>query len=179
MLQAKKNGLPLAALPKDATLSDLIRHFVQASAVRTQIPILILEDIHNADRAACKTLIELVTSPPLRSPPAIVLITGRTDFSAASAPYQYLLDHLRESGSRSGSHFVLEPLTERSFRQMVAELLADAPLVAVETIERLSARVPQHVIQCIEWLLDIERRSNRPPRFGRSGRLLAIQPSKR
>jgi hypothetical protein len=153
--EAKRNGLALAALPRDAKLGDLIRAFATAPPVGSQIPILVLEDVHNADEAACEALTQLARTPPARTTSAIVLVTGRTDIRSENPHYDYLLDVFRQQDAKCGPHLTLEALSRGSFRKMVAELLSDAPQAAIEAIERLSARIPQHVIHCIEWLLDM------------------------
>src|SRR6185503_9104290 len=66
--RAVANGFPLGNLQDLQDASSLIRSFVdRAAGSGSQIPVLVLEDMHNADSETCSVLIDIITQPPPRN----------------------------------------------------------------------------------------------------------------
>jgi hypothetical protein len=155
--RAVANGFPLVN-PKDLhDASSLIRSFVDHTAGSgSQIPVLVLEDVHNADSETCSVLIDIVTQPPLRKNPLVLILTGRSDHSHGNADFQRLADLVSDLPCTSNFlHVSLDRFDSQVARLFIEGIIRDVPPQVVDALERLSGCVPAHIIQCVEWLLDM------------------------
>lgn len=150
-------GFPIGDPEEIRDAESLIRSFTRtASGFGGQIPVLVLEDCHNANAESCEALIELLRTPPSRERPVAVLLTGRTDHSHGNADFERLADLVLDLPAQHGAtHVVLARFDTDVARRFIARIIRDAPSHVVDVIERLSGRVPAHIVQCVEWLLDM------------------------
>ncbi len=134
----------------------LIEAFMTRLEQPGRLPILVLDDLHLADDDTCQTLIRALREPPVREGHAVLVLVGRSDYSHGGAAFAGLLSTLQTVGPEApGAHVVLGDLEQTAFTALVQDMLPAAPPAVLAAIERLSGRVPQHVIQCVEWLLDM------------------------
>jgi hypothetical protein len=155
--RAEAIGFPLGSGGDLNSAESLIRSFAQSAVgFGSQIPVLVLEDAHHADGGSCGALIDLIQNPPAREKPLALLLTGRTDHSHGNADFQRLSDLLVDlPAERRHTHVTLARFDLEVARQFIGGIIRDAPPQVVDMIERLSGRVPAHIVQCIEWLLDM------------------------
>jgi hypothetical protein len=154
--RAEAIGFPVGGRKDIQSAKSLISSFTgSAAGFGSQIPILVLEDAHNADRESCEALIDLLRQPPTREKPVAVILTGRTDHSHGNPDFQRLADLVTDlpAESRSG-HVTLARFEAGVAQRFISGIIRDAPQQVVDVIERLSGCVPAHIVQCVEWLLD-------------------------
>jgi hypothetical protein len=149
-------GFPLGETGEIRDAASLIRSFAHAAVgFGGQIPVLVLEDCHNADGGSCEALIELLRAPLAREKPVCLLLTGRTDHSHGNADFQRLADLVLDFPAGRGAHVTLARFDADVAQGFIGGIIRDAPPQVVDAIERLSGRVPAHIVQCVEWLLDM------------------------
>lgn len=150
-------GFPLGDAPEIGDAETLIRSFARGAAgFGGQIPVLVLEDCHNADTGSCEALIGLLRTPPVREKPIAVILTGRTDYSHGNADFQRLADLVLDRPAQGNAvHALLARFDTDVARRFIGGIIRDAPSQVVDVIERLSGCVPAHIVQCVEWLLDM------------------------
>lgn len=155
--RAVATGFPVGDPARVRDAESLIRSFAeQAVGFGDQIPVLVLEDAHNADSKSCGALIDLLRRAPARKKPAAILLTGRTDHSHGNADFQRLVDLVAGLPDLPlHAHVTLDRFDPGVARQFISGIIRDAPPQVVDVIERLSGRVPAHIVQCVEWLLDM------------------------
>lgn len=155
--RAEVIGFPVGEPARIRDAESLIRSFAEhAVGFANQIPVLVLEDLHNADGKSCGALIDLLVRPPERKRPAVIILTGRTDHSHGNADFQRLVDLVAGlPAAPNHAHVVLDRFDLDVARQFISGIIRDAPPQVVDVIERLSGRVPAHIVQCVEWLLDM------------------------
>ena len=155
--RAVTNGFPLGHNKQPQDAGSLIRSFVdRAVGSGNQIPILVLEDVHNADRETCNVLIDIVTQPPSRKHPIALILTGRSDHSHGNTDFQRLADLAYDIPSNPNFvHVSLDRFDSDVARSFIQGIIRDAPIQVVDALERLSGCVPAHIVQCVEWLLDL------------------------
>lgn len=155
--RAESVGFPVGDAAQVRDAESLIRSFAEhAVGFGNQIPVLVLEDAHNADGKSCGALIDLLRRPPGRKKPAVILLTGRTDHSHGNADFQRMADLVADLPPvPCQAHATLDRFNEEVAQHFIRGIIRDAPPQVVDIIERLSGRVPAHIVQCVEWLLDM------------------------
>lgn len=155
--RAVAHGFPLGEIENVSDAPSLVSTFARTCVGSgNQIPVLVLEDAHNADSHTCGELINLITQPPRRECPLVLIVTGRSDHSHGNADFQRLADVVSDLPSRPGSvHVTLGRFDGDVAREFIGRIIRDAPPQVVDAIERLSGRVPAHIVQCVEWMLDM------------------------
>lgn len=134
----------------------LIESVVNLKGVPMRIPVLVLEDLHLADEHTCQTLTRLLRNTKTEEGNAVIIMVGRSDFSHNNAAFTTFLSFLSIKVQENHTlHVSLAELDGEAFESLVREMLPSAPPAVIKTIESLSGRIPQQVIQCIEWLLDM------------------------
>ena len=155
--RAREVGFSIEGAGRIKTMASLIESFTQTGGgFGSQIPVLVLEDAHNADAESCEVLSSLVVEGPIRERPLALVLTGRTDHSHGNPDFQRLADLVNNLPYQArASHVTLDSFDATVARRFISEIIRDVPLQVIDIIERLSGRVPAHIVQCIEWLLDM------------------------
>ena len=152
----KEEGIDLPPHTGEGETRDLIEAFLGMRVQTGRIPVLILDDLHLADDQACQTLLRLLRGQIDVHCNAVLILVGRSDYSHGNAAFSALLSLIGKIAPETPkAHAVLAEFDEESFLALVREILPAAPPAVIDTIQTLSGRIPQQVIQCVEWLLDM------------------------
>lgn len=155
--ELRKERIFIPTLPERRSETDLISAFLAVTPRKGQTYVLVLDNVHNASPTVCTYLSQLVEKPPPSSSQAALIIIGRSDHSHGNVYFDRLLENLRRFPQSHSGRVELDRLDEQAFSNLLAELLPHVVPAAAKAIEELSARVPEQVIQCVEWLMDQTR----------------------
>lgn len=117
---------------------------------QSRVAIIIIDDFHNSS----PELIEQIKNLYRHNKPVILILCGRTDYTAGNTAYysfvQWTFDNLKEQQWV----FEVKPLKSNETKNWIRTMIKDLPQEVSKTICRLSNNNPLYIIQFIEYLLD-------------------------
>lgn len=117
--------------------------------------VLIIEDIHNADKDFLKMLSELSKSC-IKELPVLLITTGRDDYTVYNEDYFLLLEKLESSKCNTGIlNYRIKPFKNEECINLIRRTITDIPNAALEKIHKMSKNNPFYLVQFIEYLLEI------------------------
>ena len=119
--------------------------------------VIIIEDIHNADKKFIGMLNDL--SHELRSKnktPIVLITTGRDDYTVYNEDYFSLLDEIKEKESNNIFSYEVEHFKESECKNLIKSVIKDIPNEALDKLYDASRNNPFYLVQFIEYLLEIK-----------------------
>lgn len=145
-----KLRLPRSTATNAQLLASLFKRFPDPMRNR----VLVLEDLHHASKAVLDVIKDAVLRPPAAGSPMAVILTGRNDFTFPNEHYFSLLQLLGITGE-SDCSVELKPLKKLETLNLIRATIKGAPDVVVDRVYALSENLPFHVMQAIEYLLEV------------------------
>lgn len=112
--------------------------------------LIFIDDFHNSG----DELINQIKQLESFIGPVIIILCGRTDFSAGDTVYYKFVQWSYEKLKRKKSVWNVKPLCPKETYNLVRSMIKNIPEEALNTICRLSDNNPLYIVQFIEYLLD-------------------------
>jgi len=122
--------------------------------------ILLIEDLHNAPAEICRAIREVMERDHALGTNVVLILTARNDHTYVNPAYRELAGSINNQTLRLGTGVCaplcleVKRLSQAEARALIVELIEGIQSSAVDRIMALSGSVPQHIVQCIEYLLD-------------------------
>lgn len=131
----------------------LLRPSVQP---RRMIPVLVLEDLHNADRRLLRLLSALAQSPRPRRRPFVLMVSGRDDDTHDNTDFLSFANTMKATAEEHPARLALSlaPMSTAEARGLIRSIIRHIPPSGVRRIHALSGNVPANIVQCVQYLLD-------------------------
>ena len=118
--------------------------------------VIIIEDIHNADKDFLKML-EALTEVHARKLPVLLITTGRDDYSVYNEDYFTLLEKLENlDNTDTIFNYPVKPLEDDECIRLIKRTIIDIPDIALDKLHKMSRNNPFYLVQFIEYLLEIK-----------------------
>jgi len=154
-LLAALRALKVPAPPDTSrSVEALVIHLLHNAARRGRSRVILLEDLHHAQKPVLDALKQFVLKPPRTLYPVTVVLTGRNDYTFPNDDYYSLLEVIALTPRKDVIPVELLPLTDDAALNLIQSTLRDAPQTVIDRIHKLSENVPFYVIQSIEYLLE-------------------------
>ena len=113
---------------------------------------LILEDLHHANEELCIKISDLITQSPAIGYRLVLVLTARNDDSYVNDHYKSL--HMQLLRSDNVISHEINELEEEETIKLIGEVIRGIQPSGIERIYRLCGNIPQHILQCVEYLMD-------------------------
>lgn len=123
---------------------------VSNSKTTLKSALIFIDDFHNSN----EKLIEQVKQLQSLSTPVILVLCGRTDYSAGNTSYYSFVQWTYEHIMSKKSVWNVKPLTSKETRYLIQSMIKSIPNEALDTICKLSDNNPLYIVQFVEYLLD-------------------------
>ncbi len=136
---------------RDNSLAELIC----SVSIHFKRYVIIIEDIHNAEKEFFKELSDLINIYSLDTP--ITIITaGRDDYSVYNENYIDYLGWIERQEKDNFKEIKIKALGMTECRNMITTIINGAPNVVIEKIQKASRNNPFYIVQFIEYLLETD-----------------------
>jgi len=138
------------------SLDALVTYLLMNAARRGRRRVILFEDLHHAAKPVLDAIKQFTLNTPRLPYPVTVVLTGRNDHTYPNDDYYSLLEVLALAARRNPVLQVeLLPLTTRDTRTLIDSIVVEGPKIVRDRIAALSENVPFHVIQAVEYLLEM------------------------
>ena len=155
VLDSERNTLPPFSSP-ESLLETTLGHLQNITTLggKWSTIVIVLEDMHHASPELCEYIRGLLSSPPSLEVGVTLVLTGRSDDSFINKPYRDLSAELSQSKAETVIAKPLAPLEESCAKGLIRQIIEGIDDAGVGKIFGLSGRIPHHIVQCIEHLMD-------------------------
>lgn len=117
--------------------------------------VLVVEDIHNADKNFLKMLLEMLKEPCMKMN-VLFITAGRDDYTVYNETYFSFLEMLNILECSYISNYQVKPLKDDECKNLIKRIINDIPTIALEHIHKASNNNPFFLIQFVEYLLEMK-----------------------
>lgn len=128
---------------------DLYNTILNCSSL-TRVAIIFIDDFHNSS----PKFIEQVKNLYCHSAPVILILCGRTDYSAGDTIYYAFVQWSYEKLKKQQNVWNVKPLRPKETKNLIKVMIKGIPEEALNTIYKFSDNNPLYIVQFIEYLLD-------------------------
>ena len=125
-------------------------HTVVSCKTEFKTAVIFIDDFHNSG----SELIEQIKQLEIISTPVILVLCGRTDYSAGSIPYYAFVQWTFEFLKGKHNIWNVKPLQPCETHSLVQAMIKRLPQDALNIICKLSDNNPLYIVQFVEYLLD-------------------------
>jgi hypothetical protein len=115
--------------------------------------IIIIEDIHNADKEFFDELLQLAKEPPSTTALNIIL-SGRDDHTVHNEDFFSFLEWIETSEEYVLNNYKILPLNSEECKTLINLIIKDVPDIVLDKLQTHSNNNPFYIVQFIEYLLD-------------------------
>lgn len=134
-------------------VTDTLEELLQEINDELLWTVLVLEDIHNADKNFLKMLLD-ICKEPCPSINVLLITAGRDDYTVYNEMYFSFLEKLNVSGGAYISNYPVKPLKDEECKYLIKRIIDDIPTGVLERIHKASNNNPFFLVQFIEYLLE-------------------------
>lgn len=117
--------------------------------------VLIIEDIHNADKEFIAMLSKLSNNKDKKNIQLVLITAGRDDYTVFNEDYFSLLDEIKEKTSNNIFSYIIKPFKDNECKMLIKQIIKDIPNNVMKKLYSSSQNNPFYLVQFIEYLLEI------------------------
>lgn len=112
--------------------------------------LIIIDDFHNSS----KQFMEQIKKLKSHSAPVVIILCGRTDYSAGNTDYYHFVDWSSQNLTKSKTVWHIEPLKSEDAKCFIRCTIQNVPDAVYDSIFINSLNNPLYIVQYVEHLLD-------------------------
>lgn len=112
--------------------------------------VIIIDDFHNSS----KQLMDQIQELKKHCAPMVLILCGRTDYSAGNTNYYTYVELLNQSLMKNKTVWDIEPLKTEDTKKFIRCSIQNIPNAVFESILKNSQNNPLYIVQYVEHLLD-------------------------
>lgn len=114
------------------------------------IALIIIDDFHNSS----KHLMEQIQELKSHSAPVVIMLCGRTDYSAGNTDYYNFVEWSNQNLIKDETVWNIEPLKPEDTKNFIRCTIQGVPEAVYDSIFTNSQNIPLYIVQYVEHLLD-------------------------